>query len=393
MGTTPTGTPTFGLGSECVNCGAKLSSNAKRCHVCGAPAPAVSQQRRCPNCGTPAAQRAETCLMCNAPLDHMPFRRGLTSVWVPWIAAVALIAALTVIGWNHWHRQAPSVAALPTTTARLDHTPTSVPPTPTPTYTPSATPTSVASPTPIIHEVQSGETVIFIASYYGTSPEDIMEANGLDEDSARLLQSGQKLLIPSTGPVGGPVPQGTQQPPLVIHEVVSGETLISIAYDYDTTVETIMAANNLDSPDLIYVGQQLLVPLLPPTSTPTPYPSPTPSSTPGPPYSAPTLLSPADGALFEEEGAAIVLTWASVGILRQDQAYLVELETPGSGSPVTHTTQGTSWRLPSELWPTGPLRTLAWRVTVVQGVNPDSDQPTEWNPRSLPSETRQFTWQ
>jgi LysM repeat protein len=219
-----------------------------------------------------------------------------------------------------------------------------------------------------------------------------MEANGLDESTARMLLPGQELLIPSTGPVGGPIPGAAAQGPQVIHEVESGETLISIAIDYDTTVEGILDANDLDSPDLIYVGQELIVPLMPPTTTPTLTPTPTPSSTPGPPYDAPHPLTPGDGAVFQGEDAVILLSWTSVAILKDNQAYRVELETPARMTPITHITQGTSWRLPPEFWPSGRRRALTWRVTVVQRLSPTSDDPSSWELLSLPSETRHFEW-
>jgi len=310
-----------------------------------------------------------------------------------WVAAVAMVVALTVVGLSYWRRQSQPAAAVPTATPTVADVPK-----PTqarvamPTSALTATPSPAPSPTPIIHEVQSGETLIYIASYYGTTYETIMEANGLDEDSARLLRPGQELIIPSTGPVGGRVPGATAQPPQVIHEVQSGETLISIATDYDTTVEAILDANDLDSPDLIYVGQQILVPLMPPTMTPTLTPPPTPSSTPGPPYPAPQSLHPGDAAVFQGQDAVVLLSWTSVTILGEDQAYLVELETPGQITPITYTTQGTSWRLPAELRPSGRRRAMTWRVTVVQRANSPSEDPPEWEPLSLPSETRHFVW-
>jgi LysM repeat protein len=376
---------------ECVNCGTRLPSGVTRCPVCGVFAPAGHQQRRCPNCGTPAAQRAQTCLMCDTPLGRHPGRDGLASVSWQWMGAVALIAALIVVGWSRWRNQPQPVASDPKATPSPTITPTPIP-TATPTPIPSATPSPVPSPTPIIHVVQSGETIIYIASYYGTTAEAIMEANGLDETLARMLRPGQELLIPSTGPVGGPVPGRTALPPQVIHEVASGETLSSIADDYDTNVEAIMAANNLDSPDLIYVGQELVVPLMPPTATPTPSPTPTPTTTPGPPYPAPDLLSPAEGEVLEGEDAVVLLTWTSVGILRDNQAYLVELKMPAQADPVTYTTQGTSWRLPSDLWPSGRRRTLSWWVTVVQQSGSTSGGPAAWEPLSPPAEVRHFEW-
>jgi LysM repeat protein len=304
---------------------------------------------------------------------------------------MALIAALAGLGWNYWRNQPKPLAVAPPATPEVTATFTPAP-TATPAPPPSATPSPIASPTPIIHEVQAGETIIFIASNYGTSSEAIMEANGLDESSARLLRVGQQLLIPSTGPVGGRMPGATPQPPQVIHKVQSGETLSSIADQYDTSVEAILAINNLSSPDLIYEGQQLIVPLMPPTATPTFTPTPTPSSTPSPPYPAPQLLSPADGTLFEGEDAVILLAWASVGILRDNQVYLVELETPDRTAPATFTTQATSWRVPADLRPTGQGAILTWQVTVVQRLNPASAEPPEWKPLSPPTETRRFEW-
>ncbi len=220
-----------------------------------------------------------------------------------------------------------------------------------------------------------------------------MKANQLDETSARMLHVGQELVIPSTGPVGGPQPTGNEKPPQVIHEVASGETLISIAEKYGTTVDAILAANKLSSPDLIYKGQELVVPLMPPTATPTFTPTPTLTPTPGPPIPAPALLSPADNVVFNGPDAAIVLDWTSVGILNDDQAYLVEVETPPGKTPLTYTTQGTSWRLSADLWPSGRQRTLKWRVTVVGREDTSSEDQIVWKPLSPPAEWRRFVWQ
>ena len=321
----------------------------------------------------------------------MPVRGGLSGVSLFWVGVVALVAALAALGWNRWREQ-PQVVILPTATPTVTATPTRLP-TATPAPSSTVTPSPAASATPIVHVVKSGETIIYIASYYGTSPASIMEANDLDESSARLLHVGQELLIPSTGPVGGPAPDSTQQPPQVIHEVASGETLSSIADEYDTSVEAILAANRLSSPDLIYKGQELVVPLMPPTATPIPTPTPTLTPTPGPPFPAPALLSPANDAVFNGPDAVIVLNWTSVGILSEDQVYLVEVETPSGKTPLTYTTQGTSWRVSADLWPSGRERTLKWRVTVVgQGGAPSEGQPV-WKPLSQPTESRRFVWQ
>lgn len=78
--------------------------------------------------------------------------------------------------------------------------------TPTLTKTPSVeaqTPAPTETPTPVIHVVQSGDTLLAIAAQYGVSVRDLQAANGI-EDPTRL-QIGQRLIIP----VGGYVPPGS----------------------------------------------------------------------------------------------------------------------------------------------------------------------------------------
>lgn len=52
------------------------------------------------------------------------------------------------------------------------------------------------------------------------------------------------------------------------HVVASGETLFAIAQLYNTTIERIIELNPLDNPDLLFVGQTLLVPAGAPLVTP-----------------------------------------------------------------------------------------------------------------------------
>jgi LysM repeat protein len=74
------------------------------------------------------------------------------------------------------------------------------------------------------------------------------------------------------------------------HIVVAGDTLSGIAKEYGTTVEAIVAANEISDPELIVIGQVLSIPVeeagpvstpatltatpLPPTATPTETPAP-----------------------------------------------------------------------------------------------------------------------
>lgn len=50
----------------------------------------------------------------------------------------------------------------------------------------------------------------------------------------------------------------------IIHTVVPGDTLYSIARSYNTTVENILKFNYLPNPNLIFPGQTIVIPLSPP---------------------------------------------------------------------------------------------------------------------------------
>ena len=48
------------------------------------------------------------------------------------------------------------------------------------------------------------------------------------------------------------------------HTVVPGDTLFNIAYKYNTTLENILMFNFIQNINLIYPGQQIIIPLSPP---------------------------------------------------------------------------------------------------------------------------------
>jgi len=98
---------------------------------------------------------------------------------------------------------------------------------------------------PLVHIVQPGETLFTIAQQYKTTVWAIMVANQL---SSTAIWAYQALFIPSV-----------TQPGPIIHIVMPGETLHTIATRYGTTVPLIMLANDLKTYDL-YVYQLLLIP-------------------------------------------------------------------------------------------------------------------------------------
>ena len=94
----------------------------------------------------------------------------------------------------------------------VETSPTSTPPavlTPRPTATapitpPAATATPTIAPTPVVHVVQSGETLLSIAFDYGVSLQALQNANGIE--NPQLLQVGQQLIVPIGGEESGVTP-------------------------------------------------------------------------------------------------------------------------------------------------------------------------------------------
>lgn len=102
---------------------------------------------------------------------------------------------------------------------------------------------------PIYHTVVRGEYVSLIARRYGVSTQALLEANGLRPPY--VIRPGQVLLIP----VGGPVP-----PPVRLHTVRPGDTLIGLGLAYGVPWGDIAVANGLQYPFYLYVGQVLRIP-------------------------------------------------------------------------------------------------------------------------------------
>ena len=100
----------------------------------------------------------------------------------------------------------------------------------------------------VTYTVKSGDTLYSIARSFGVSVDALKEANGL---VSNLLSVGQILEIPSSGDV---------QETTVIYVVKKGDSLYSIARDYNTTVDTLKSLNNLTS-NLLSIGQNIIVPV------------------------------------------------------------------------------------------------------------------------------------
>lgn len=100
-------------------------------------------------------------------------------------------------------------------------------------------------------------------------------------------------------PVDESEPPGEPESDALVHTVVTGDTLGNISAFYDVPLDDIMVANGLTDPNLLAVGQQLVIPV---GGLPTPTPPP-PTATPAPdiiPTPIPTAVEDSVGEVVIE---------------------------------------------------------------------------------------------
>jgi len=363
------------------------------------------RERLCPHCGTRVAQRAQTCLFCGASLEDRPRLR----VSIPWadIVLFSVIGGVIILWWMRTpattgegsmslsaQRRATSIMALATANEAevalaLDlPTGTPIPSLVTSEPTSTSQPTQGPLPTPVRHIVKKGETLVQIVALYGATVKDVIEANGLGADG--FVRAGQELLVPVAGPSGGPGPTASPKSGTLVYTIEAGDTLLGIASRFGSQLDWILSANKMQAGDVIHIGQSLLVPLAETTPTPTltPVAPPSPTPTTGPRYGAPILLSPADGAIVTGQDE-ILLTWASLGVLGQDEWYVVTVNAVDQDRPIPPVwTRATTWRLPIQYRAASSAGTeFNWSVQVRSGT---ADRPSQVE--SPPSLQRRFTW-
>lgn len=113
---------------------------------------------------------------------------------------------------------------------------------------------TVPAPKPAVHvghpatgtyTVQPGDTLSGIAAKFGTTYQTLAAINGIGDPNR--IWAGQVLKV-----TGQPTTQNT-------YYVQAGDTLSGIAAKFGTTVSALVSANRIANPNVIYVGQKILL--------------------------------------------------------------------------------------------------------------------------------------
>ncbi len=363
--------------------------------------------RHCALCGARVADTAKTCLICGSDLNLQeeiveappPSKKKFSVLRIAIMVVVAILVLTGSVILGLKLGESDGNTELPTFTSTSTLTPTI---TPSPTFLPTSTstpilPTQTPQP-PESYTVQEGDTPSGIAEKYGLTTEDLLTFNELDETD--IIVVGQKLLIPVSTPTPGPSPTPRPGEPtatmslFLLHTVKIGDSLSTIAKQYNIEISVIKSANNIpEDSDSIQTDQVLTIPL----HTPTPEPDVvlTPTPTPGVMiYAAPLMLYPPNKAQIVGLESPITLQWSSVGILSDREYYNVEIIISTENEKTTYNVYGrsTAWRIPQE-WLTADDASkflCTWRIHVVRQVTESVE--ASYKIISTTVARRSFTW-
>lgn len=302
-------------------------------------------------------------------------------------------------------------------------TPTATAAPPTETFTPSPT------PGPYEHTIQENESLITIVQEYGYTDLSVAPGSIIDQvvrmndnvpNADTLPGPGNVILIPrqtatptpgneatavvvqATSAASSPVVTLPGNATINDYVVQPNDTLVGIAQEYNTTIAVLSVLNpdmniygcNFEIPSggpncspLLQAGQVLKVPAPTPTPTLSPTPSGNETATPTPTYEPPMMIYPPQGAIAPP--GVFSLQWVGVGVLRDNEYYLLEVSDSTTGQVFRHVTKNNSWQLQEAMIPgDGQPHTIEWTVRIAvpneQGV---------YRPIGGTPEIRSFQWQ
>ncbi len=406
----------------CPTCGTRVGDAATKCIVCGADLTLDKDKSSQKRKQTPAHEPISSPIVATAPiLDSEPVpepepeskppptiqpvgiaqktnppagrRFGRIPIPLPaFIGGIAILALLLLTVFLFSSGLAGTNDATPTITQTSTPPPTFTPP-------PASTNTPVPTNTPLpalIHIVAQGDTCTSIAVVFNVSVQSILELNGFPQSCPLFV--GQEVSVPQ--PTATPVPTPTNTlPPLELtqaarptHVVGSGESLSSIATFFGVDFNVMAEVNGKLPPDYaITIGELLVIP----DDVPAPTAGPTPTSTPLPPYAAPRLLNPPDGAAISSVEQTVTLQWASVGLLQDNETYLVTVEdvTANSARRVQVTTLTTRYIVGVELKPFEAVpHVFKWTIVAARQVGTTDGGEPIYEPAGATSLERTFSW-
>ncbi len=234
-------------------------------------------------------------------------RRGPNIIYI--IAGVLVLAGvIMLIVWlSGPDKPIGALFATETPTPTITPSPTN---TSTPTETPTITPTATITLTPTFsspfsYTVQEGDYLALISEKFSLGDDGVAlimylnpyggvnEQTGLPigvDPTTQNIVPGMVLTLPNPGmalPTPTPIPADLPRGTKIDYTVESGDTLALIAAKFNSTEEEIIKENELEDPNAIFVGQQLVIPVNIVTPTATRPPTSTPL-TPGPGTQLPT---------------------------------------------------------------------------------------------------------
>lgn len=199
--------------------------------------------------------------------------------------ALVVVGLILLIIWLMGPNQPlGAMFATDTPTVTVTSTPTNTN-TPTMTATITETPTITFTPTPsepFLYTIVEGDTLPALAERFNLGDDGvllILDYNPVILENDGIYFVGQTITIPPPGtlratatPIPPNLPRGTR----LQYSVLPGDTLASIAAKFNSRVDDIIAANDLEDANALLVGQILEIPAnlvtatatLPPTSTP-----------------------------------------------------------------------------------------------------------------------------
>ncbi len=204
-------------------------------------------------------------------------RRRFFPVFIAILAVLLVIIGIVIIvlwitgggfSFNIFKRKPTPTITMPPTPV-LSPTPSLIPTeTPTPTLTVSPTPSG-----PFEYEVQEFDSCWGISEKFEVDLQTLLAINNFEDGTCPIIP-GQKIKVPAPGqtlPTPTPIPPDTPKGERIDYTVQAGDSLTSIASQFNSTYEDILAINKdkIDDENNLPVGLILVVRVNLVTPTPT----------------------------------------------------------------------------------------------------------------------------